>query len=392
MANLPTKVQPGDLITSDLMNAFLEKCRDIETRLRQLEVIAPGDTKVVIFSPVVTQVYRIGEELRVVGRNFGTPAENTVFIDTSVQVSQFKLGSNDQLLIFDIPFVQNIPVSGRAVTLTVSNPRGFATTSFILAQPVATKPTGSLTVTRTGSPSGDLDPGSDYVFTYRITAATTLEEVYDVNAAVDLGWRARLVDSRDQPIVPQQVFIPKPQFPTVPEVVTIRIQVTIPGSAQVGETGILTVTVSSTRNPSGLTKTSEPTPLPVGDQAAPGDQIGVSLTSVFAPATLVDGTIVIPPPAAGSTTRTAFATFKAEVPAAGDYTIPRPTFNNDPSGLWSATVVGGGSGVFMQPPQATFNVQITGTTGAPEAQMVVQVISDDNATVTGDIEQPLRFG
>lgn len=386
MANLPSSVQPGDVITSDFMNVLLAKYTELEKRIEKLEQTSSGG-KPEITSPTPSDTFRIGDELRIVGRNFGSPTENTVFIDTTVQVTKFKSGSDDKLLILDIPFVQNVPESGRSVPLTITNPRGFASTSFILAQPQVTVPTGTLTVSLSGSPppSTTLQAGQSYIFTYTITASTTLNEIYTLTPSIDAGWQVRAVDSNNNPIVPQELFIQKPAAPTVPTVVTVRVQVTIPDGTPDDTVGNLRLKVTSRRNPSGLVKTSDPRALTVGSQPPAAEDIVISLDSVIS-ASIEGGAIVVSP------STTAYATFKVIVPEAGNYSIQPLTFKDDPNKRWSATPVGSSSGIFMQPPQATFSAGITANANAPNAKMVIKVVSDTDATVFGDIDQDVKLG
>ncbi len=386
MATLPSTVRPGDVITADLMNGLLLKCSDLEKRVASLESTGTGPAKPEITSPAPTDILHLGDELRIVGRNFGSPADNTVFIDTTVQVKQFKGGSGDKLLILDIPFVQGIPEQGRSVALTLNNPFGVAATSFILAQPPVTTPTGTLTANLTGSPASTrLEAGKAYVFTYTITAGTTLDEVYNLTPAVDRGWQARVVDASDNPIVPQAVFIAKPFTPTVPTVASVRVQVTIPAGTANGTTGSLTFKVASQRNPSALQKSADPRSLTVGSDAPAAEDITITLGSTIPPTAKDANDVISVVPGTP-----VFATFRVAVPQAGNYSIQPYTFKNDPSGLWSATPIGQVSGVPMQPPQATMTVQIAAKAGAPNAKLVVKVVADADSEVFGDIDQEVK--
>lgn len=387
MATLPSTVRPGDVITADLMNSLLLKCSELERRIQSLEGTGSSAGRPQITSPTASDVFHLGDELRVIGRNFGSPEDNTVFIDTTVQVRQFKRGSGDGLLIFDIPFVQNIPERGRSVPLTLNNPRGVAATSFNLAQPQVTLPTGALTVSLSSSPSEtEIEADSTYVFTYTITAGTTLDEVYDLTPRVDSGWQARVVDANNRPIVPQAVFIARPFAPTTPTVASVRVQATIPPGTPDGATGNLTLTVASQRNPSGLRRTSDPKPLTVGSAAPPAEDIVIALGSTIPATAQGPNDVILVSPGTP-----VFATFRVTVPEAGNYSVQPYSFRNDPGGLWSATHIGTQSGVFMQPPLATMTVQINARTGAPDAELVVRVVSDADAEVFGDIDQAVRL-
>src|ERR671923_2200472 len=147
------RVRPGDLITADLLNQILSQLADLQVRVAVLEGGSTPDGKPKITFPKPGDVYRIGDELRIVGVNFGSADQATVIIDSSVTVNHFKGGSGERLLAFEIPFVQNIPTDGREVSVAVKNGAGqIGASSFRLAQP-RTLPSGSLTVTYSGAPS-----------------------------------------------------------------------------------------------------------------------------------------------------------------------------------------------------------------------------------------------
>ena len=92
MAQELENIQPGDLITSNLMNRIVDKLNSLETRVGLLEAVGPEGEAVVITGLLPSGPVGLGSELRVTGRNFGLPSANVVTID-NIQVTQFKSGS-----------------------------------------------------------------------------------------------------------------------------------------------------------------------------------------------------------------------------------------------------------------------------------------------------------
>src|SRR4051812_16577057 len=107
MPALPPPVERGDLITADLMNALLGKLGELETRVANLEAGSQSSTTVIITDLIppgtAAAPIRVSSELRIVGQNFRfSLGAHRVFFDAT-RVDAFKPGSNDSLLIFDVP-------------------------------------------------------------------------------------------------------------------------------------------------------------------------------------------------------------------------------------------------------------------------------------------------
>jgi len=125
------QVRPGELITAELINQILAQLEGLEVRVTSLEagvISNPGGPGIGTATPVITQLIppegqpvRVGEELQVLGRDFGiSTLTNSVLIDT-VRVTSFKEAS-DRKLVFDIPTqITDVPAAGRPATLTVRN-------------------------------------------------------------------------------------------------------------------------------------------------------------------------------------------------------------------------------------------------------------------------------
>src|SRR6185369_1788293 len=102
-----------------------------EARITALEGAVPVGGAVVITAVVPSGPVHLGDELRLIGRNFGIAALNSININ-GTPVTGFKPGSSDTLLIFNVPAVQGVPAQGQTATLNLSNPNGFATTTIFI--------------------------------------------------------------------------------------------------------------------------------------------------------------------------------------------------------------------------------------------------------------------
>jgi hypothetical protein len=146
------RVKPGDLITSELINAILTEVEHLQD---QLDGLSGGQPE----APVITALVPAGDvpspsELLILGRNFAIPAIlNAVSLDDIVLTS-FLPGSSDTRLRIGMP--GGIPGLPRTMTLAVATDKGsgFATVRVIPVAPsiggkpvVANATTGGQTVT-----------------------------------------------------------------------------------------------------------------------------------------------------------------------------------------------------------------------------------------------------
>ncbi|MGA7730492.1 MAG: IPT/TIG domain-containing protein [Chloroflexia bacterium] len=124
MANSFTSVQPGDIISSDLMNYLLTKLGEIDQRVTTLEQGGGSVGQVTITSFEPPNQIASGQELTVHGTNFDfPPTNNTVTID-GTQLTSFRPGSTSTVLKFIVPTTLVIPSGGKNVTISVENSLG----------------------------------------------------------------------------------------------------------------------------------------------------------------------------------------------------------------------------------------------------------------------------
>ena len=139
-------IKPGDLITSNFMTSIINAIESLDDRVIKLEEASSEDNKVAIIElDPKSGPYRVGQEMKILGRNFeySIGAHRLYFDATNVAV--FKPDSSDSKLIFDIPEVLNIPVSGKTVLLTLKN-RSSTDSRFITLMPKKEPLAGSIIV------------------------------------------------------------------------------------------------------------------------------------------------------------------------------------------------------------------------------------------------------
>lgn len=387
MADTFQPVKPGDLITADMMNRILTALTTLNTRVAALEgagSAAGGTVTITGLSPSVP--VPMGSELRVFGKNFGLPTLNVVTVDGN-PVSLFKAGSNDALLIFDVPAVQGVPQQGgKLVTLTISNQHGFASTTFTVVQALPTIPQGNLFVTYSQAPTeAQLNPGNSYIYVFTVQAITNMTETYTLTPTVDQsGWQATVIDNSGNPLSPSEVAIPKGD-PPLGSSQNVRIRLAIPTGAAVGTTAVLRLTVTSKLNPSNLTTSSADVTNVVGSPPPPTQTIAVTFSSQAGGG--FDGTSVVVP-----TTNTMIAVnFSALFKDAGTYTISPPTIESNPSSLWTAQLMGAASLNIASPNASVMIVTgVSAQSGAAATNLVLRITRADNSTIFGEVQQPIR--
>jgi hypothetical protein len=185
-------VKRGDLITADLMNQIIQAIENLDERVTALE--SAEDDTVVITSISPSGNLRIGQELRVFGRNFGLTIGTCRVKVEGVQVNAFKTGSNDQLLIFNIPNVPNVPLAGKSVALIVSNRTSSDSRSFTLLpfQPLQ----GLIEVTWVNVEPRTFTPGNPGTFRFRLKSRTNLDATYTINPVISVSVNSQVWQER----------------------------------------------------------------------------------------------------------------------------------------------------------------------------------------------------
>jgi hypothetical protein len=382
------QVRPGELITAELINQILAELESLGTRVTKLEagvVVTPSES-VIITGLQPSGPVPVQSELRILGKNFGLPAGNVVTID-GVPVSQFKGGSTDTQLILDVPLIAGVPEQGKTVTLTVSNPVGFAQTFLVIVPAVQTTPTGSLFVTLSQSPTEpQLLAGQSYTFVFAVVAFSNMQEVFGLTPSVSTGWTATIVDQSNAPITPPEVSIPKSD-PPAGTTRNVRVRVTIPAGTAPNTTAQLRLAVASKRNPTGFNITSGGDTITVGQPPPPPQRVTVSFSAVLGnPPASKNANNVVVIPVAATTYRVDFSVVN---PDPGNYNFVLTA----PGGLWTAQIEGASnSGQLAANQGALVMTSLRAQAGAAPANLVLRVTKADDPTVFGQFTQPISLG
>ena len=124
MHGFAEEVRPGDLITADFINDIQARLDQLQDRIEALEAISDDGSVAItqlIPSGSPSDPIVVGEQLQIIGRNFGfSVGGHRVFFD-SIQITSFGVNSSDTLLEVTVPVGLTIPTGGRLVTLTVTD-------------------------------------------------------------------------------------------------------------------------------------------------------------------------------------------------------------------------------------------------------------------------------
>ncbi|HEY3836425.1 MAG TPA: hypothetical protein VGL72_07635 [Bryobacteraceae bacterium] len=273
-------VKPGQLISAAFINSVLSS---IDQRLSKLEAAGGiGGGAMVITGLLPAGPLHMGDQVTVLGQNFGLPSQVVVTINEArVDAANFLPGSGNSALVFQIPVVQGIPPTGQTVTLMVSNPTSAASYQFTLFPFPTTIPTGAIFATMTGPPQvGNINAGNSYIYAFTVSASTTLSDTYAVTASLDsaskaAGWTVAPVDPVTQQALNQ---IPIQQGSNAK--LQVGVKVTIPGTPVVSA-GLVTVTLTSSLNPIGLNG-SGTTTVTLNSPPPPPNLISLSIVGVSA--------------------------------------------------------------------------------------------------------------
>jgi hypothetical protein len=383
-------VKPGDLITAAYFNQVLGS---FDTRISALEASAvAASTAIVITGLSPTGPLNMGNVVTVLGQNFGLPAQAMVSVaGVSVSGSSFLPGSGNNALVFQIPPVQGVPSSGQVATITVSNPTSTSSPySFTLLPAAITVPTGQIGTSMTSGPSAttQITAGGSYIFVFTITSSTDLTDVYSLAVSLDAassaaGWTAGAVDAGGNAI--SQISIPQGQSITTP----VNVQVKIPAAPLASSSAQVTLTVTSTTNPTGIVPASASVIVTVGAAPPPPNLIGIAVAGVtvrtptgLPPATF-SGTSSITLPAG---TTSAVVTLSVQVPDTAPttkYVCTGPTFG---ASGWGGSVLATDCPFFGQSTAVTVHVNITSVpTGSASTTMTFQVQESGKTSVAGQI-------
>ncbi|HEX5749536.1 MAG TPA: hypothetical protein VFZ09_25125 [Archangium sp.] len=378
------RVLPGSLITAELLNGILERLEEHEKRLGQLESALPGGKAgVAITALFPSGPVRVGDELRLVGRNFGLPMNNVVTV-AGVRVDQFKPGSSDTQLLFDVPPLPGESEQTRPVTLTVSNPLGFASATVIVSPPAPALPTGQVMISLTGAPKAPtLKAGQSYDFTYTLTVLTNMDETFTLTPVVEPAWTVEVVDAEGHALKPAELLLPRGKAPegTFKEV---RVRLAIPPNLPENTSARLRLIATSRRNPE-LKGSSGEQLVTVGSPPPVHSDFQLTLASARDGATVAGSEVVV-----DATKRVARLRYQAQFLEKGDYRF-EPSVKGDPGGHWTFTVGLGDRIRVEQPGFVTIDTRLSADNMATRAELVLRIVSETRPGVAGEVSHRIRL-
>ncbi|HUB31533.1 MAG TPA: hypothetical protein VMA31_00845 [Bryobacteraceae bacterium] len=364
-----TPVKPGDLITAAYLNQMFAS---FDSRISALEAASQGGAQIVIQQLLPIGTFYVGNQMHIVGQNFGLPA-NVVVTIGGVKVTTFLAGSGNTDLYFDIPAVQGLSLSGTQVTLTIDNGTSPApaSTTFTLFPAPLSSPSGNILITMTTPPSvGTITAGNSYVYGFTVTGFTSLTDNYSVTATLDAasqtaGWTVTPTAN--------SVTIPQGQNTAT----QVGVKVTIPATAGVTSAQI-TVTLVSSLKP-GISGSGSTT-VTVNSAPPPPNTIGLTLYAAGAGTVSADGSSLALPHG----TTSVVVIVLASVPDGGanvSYNVSNLTFD---SASW-ASVLQSPANVPVGAPNSTLQLryQISVPSGPSSTNMHASITESGKASVQG---------
>lgn len=200
MSNGIPRVQPGEVISSHLINQILDRLEALESGTE-----SPSGPIIDRFEPPAEQ--SINRTLEVFGKNFAfPPPQNIVTID-GTRIVDFEPSQTD-LLRFRMPFISGAP---RIVTLRIENVHGSTSVRYrvipeevVIGDPPeiesVTRPDGNATL-RVGEPiliRGDHFGSTPSANRLRISSRVVASEVYDITevTAIDTSSAPHRIEAR----------------------------------------------------------------------------------------------------------------------------------------------------------------------------------------------------
>jgi len=264
-----TEVNRGGRITADLVNQILADLAGLHVRVAQLET-GVSASRVPIIDRVVPSVQRVGATLTVIGRNFNMPPDTNTVKIAGFPIERFQ-DSPDGELVFGIP---PIDIQGEKLdtTVTVTTERGSDSEPVTLL-PRLIIPEGFVSFAQDDA-NKDLpaiSAGSTYDIGFIVNSQTDVDESYvmtyfytdALGGVTAQQWTDATVlrTAQGDPIGETPLKLPAFQP------VKVVAHVSVPGGATANTTSVnLTVRARSINNDTGLSKSSDPLPIIIGQK------------------------------------------------------------------------------------------------------------------------------
>lgn len=305
MAFLIEEAKPGNLIRASEFNEMRLAIVDIYDRLARLET---GPTTGLTITSVSASSRTVGEELVLLGRNFGYVSGATR-VTVGNQPAALKFGSSDSMLIFDIPDLGVLPDSGAPVEVKVVN-RDESDRVTITVHPAPLF--GGVDVTFVTTDPAPVPTGAPVKFNFTITSRASGAADYTLTPTVSVpAWQSGLSVFGDPLSATAQNKIRLNAGQSKPFFVLLT---SIPG----GTPALTPFTLTVTALAAGTGGTTGPLPFNVGATASVDPDVLINVGSMDPNTALVGDTIQLSASQTG--TLTLSATFKSK----GTYNLTDP--------------------------------------------------------------------
>lgn len=207
-----SQVQPGDLISAELMNEVLAAISDLQLRVGHLESIGTTAQTLRILRIDGALPIRVGNRVTAVGEDFSVPASRNSVSVNATSVTPVDNASTTTALVFDMPD-PGIGQGGRQVTLHLTNAIGQTASFNFQLEPALSAPRGDLSVSYITAPTGGatLSEGS-YDFVYRLIANVDQNASVLISAtASSTGWATSLIDPLGVTDFTRPITLPRSQ-------------------------------------------------------------------------------------------------------------------------------------------------------------------------------------
>jgi hypothetical protein len=173
-------VNRGDLITAEKWNQLLEEMRLLEARVAILE---DNDAQVEIIELQFAEPLRVGDMLRILGRNFRSSAGTVrVFIDGHETLPNPDTFTNARIEVI-VPLQINPPAAGKQVQLLVGNARTNDVRRLtVFMRDIAL--TGPVDVQWVGLTPAQILPGRDMFWEYTARSRASRTETFTITPRV----------------------------------------------------------------------------------------------------------------------------------------------------------------------------------------------------------------
>jgi hypothetical protein len=342
------KVQPGDLITTDLANQILADIADLQVRVAYLESSDHSSGLVInAFDPAAD--VHVGDRLTIKGAGFSVPPERNIVLVGNTPVQSFNTVASDPYnLVFEVPDPK-LPLID-PISISVTNDQGAKASKNLRLLPAVSIPQGRIEVPYKIAPtlptSGQGTPGTfatgEWIFGFDLSTIVSGTGVYRVTPSVTAaGWRAELLADGQNTLHPDNLFVIMDSN-THP----LRIRLTVPSGAAVPTSGTLRIDVVETTPNTKVTQGNQTVDLAIGSPIPlPDNRIRLSLLEAQN-AVIRDGRVLV----VRSDFDPGAIAFNALVTQSGTYT---PTASYTNSNGWTTTEVSPGFVVATTPPTGT---------------------------------------